>query len=932
MHADFRAGSRTGASFGRIQTLWDWHGAEITVFYEYDVGEEGQDLSQFGIEWAGLSGLLTQNGDDYVVTLTVTDAITLGSMIETMVTWATGSAFALEAPWSVLNSVRLTGLALRFTFNGKTAGTSKVEFGIDVGPIELGFGRIDSISVLYNDEAEQKVSVTLDGSFLWNTGQGAVGTPGQLGPWDASEPGATPSPPGTGGKYVDIRMLALGQKVTSAAVEAAANVPAAIDAMSKLPEPSGDTIPNVDFFPVGGWMVGADLGFVRFGPDDGDDTEDSGYLVTAQLVFNDPRLYALRIALAGPAAKVFAGLDFQIAYRQVSETVGVYQGELALPDAMRHLTIGGYSVTLPVFAVAVYTNGDFQVDVGFPWGGDFSRSLTVEAIIAPGVPVTGSGGFYFGKLSSATSDLVPAISNGTFSPVLTFGIGIQVGFGKTVEYGLLKAGFSLTAGGIVEGVLATFCPYQPPAGPSAAPAQLQESYYFWLRGTFGIAGRLYGSIDFSVVKAEVDISFTLMLQITYESYAAISMTVIVAVDVSVTVRIDVGFFTIRISMSFSARVRETLTIDNGGNPPWIATGPPAARLATQRRRLVHLQRPSPAVLAAATDDNKWRKLTPVPVANRINLSGLIAPAMTAARDENNQASQLGCLIYLSFIKSVPPSSGNLAEDLASAETAADTSFELFAMMVLRWAISTILPGSMTPVKVDEEIVKETDLTLLLDEVLRSDDANPAPITPADIDFFMDGQFQFEFAKAPETTTQTGDLTIFPMPPSIRVRMGAYGSFGGADYDLAGYNSISDAGLAGLRAYFDQLAVQVRDEQPAAARPAPAAAPVSLSMAQWVQSDYFLLVARQMVQATLDALRDYKYVLQPGQTMSQIVTAINAGGSLTGDDAVTIAEVFTANATRPLVPNAKLFAGAKLTVPATVTPRSRRSRPTCWDRP
>ena len=512
VHADFRAGSRAGASFGRIQTLWDWHGAEITVFYDYDV-----EVKKFGIEWAGLAGLLEQSGSDYTVTLTLSDTITLGSMIETMVTWATGSAFALEAPWSVLNSVRLSGLALKFTFNGDKGATNKVEFAIDVGPIELGFGRIDSIAVTYDDEAERKVSVTLEGSFLWNNGDGAVGTPGKLGPWDASEPGATPAPPGTGGKYVDIRMLALGQKVTSAEVASATNVPAAILAMSRLPEPSGDTIPGVTFDPVSGWIVGADLGFVRFGPDDGDDGEDSGYLVTAQLVFNDPRLYALRIALAGPAAKVFAGLDFQIAYRQVSDSVGVYQGELALPAAMRHLNIGGYSITLPVFAVAVYTNGDFQVDVGFPWGGDFSRSLTVEAIIAPGVPVIGSGGFYFGKLSSATSDLVPAISNGTFNPVLTFGLGIQVGFGKSVEYGPLKASFSVTAGGIVEGVLATFCPYQPPNGPSASPAQLQESYYFWLRGTFGIAGRLYGSVDFSVVKVEVDVSFTLMLQISYEA-------------------------------------------------------------------------------------------------------------------------------------------------------------------------------------------------------------------------------------------------------------------------------------------------------------------------------------------------------------------------------------------------------------------------------
>src|ERR1022692_1923974 len=252
-------------------------------------------------------------------------------------------------------------------------------------------------------------------------------------------------------------------------------------------------------------------------------------------------------------------------YRQVSDTVGVYQGEIALPDARRHLNLGGYAITLPVFAIAVYTNGDFQVDLGFPWGGDFSRSFTVEAVVAPGIPVVGSAGLHFGKLSSASTDLVPAAQNGTFNPVLVFGVGMQIGF-------------SLTAAGIIEGVLATFNPYQPAIGSAGSAMQVQDGYYFWLRGTFGIAGRLYGSIDFSVVKADVDISFTLMLQITYEAYASMSITVIVAVDVSVSIRIDVGLFTIAISFSFSMRVRETLTIDNGGTPPWITTGPSAARL------------------------------------------------------------------------------------------------------------------------------------------------------------------------------------------------------------------------------------------------------------------------------------------------------------------------------------------------------------------
>ncbi len=913
--AEFRSGRGETGFFARVDTQWNWHGAEIVLFYDYDAS-----VTSFGLEWGGLEGLVTGPDDhgDYLATLTFADTVTVGSIIETMVSWATGSAYALEAPWSVLNGIPLANLSLKYTFSGDPDGTNSVAFSIDIGPIELGFGRIDSISVIYDDEAERKVAITLDGSFAWNTGDNAVGTPGELGPWDASRPGDAPAPPGLGNKYVDVRMLALGQHVTKAELTEMTSVPAAINLMSTMEEPSGDTIPEVTFDPAVGWIVGADLGLVRFGPDDGDGgdggTDDSGYLITAQFVFNDPHLYALRLALAGPAAKVFAGLDFQLMYRQISDTVGVYQGELALPDAMRHLSIGGYSVTLPVFAVAVYTNGDFQVDVGFPWGGDFSRSFTIEAVVAPGIPVVGSAGFYFGKLSSATSQLVPAISNGTFSPVLTFGLGMSVGFGKSVSYGLLKAGFSVTAAGIIEGVLATFNPYQVAApSPSATPAQLQDGYYFWLRGTFGLAGRLYGSVDFSVIKADVDVSFTLMLQITYESYVSVSMTVIVAVDVSVSIRIDVGLFTIRISFSFSARIRETLTFDNGGTPPWIAAGPSAARLSASRRRHVHQRRPSEAALSSLAPN--WGRLLPAPPAAKIALTGMIAPAMTVARDESNPNAVVPCWVFQSFIQTVPPGSGNLGEAIAQAGVAAagpDTSFEAFAKMVLRWAIAAISDTSLSWENVDKQVISEADLTRLLDVVLRSDDNDPAPMSPADIDTFMNGQFNFAFQPVPVQQQNSADLTLFPMPPSVVLRIFWPNPAEPVTYSLAGYNSISQAGLAALRQYFDQLAVVVSDSQSVAGQ---ASATGPLSMAQWMQSDYFLLVARQMVQLTLDALRDYKYVFVPKETVGQIVTAVNGAGELTGEDAITVADVFAANPSRALQAGAELSAGARLAVPA-----------------
>ena len=51
------------------------------------------------------------------------------------------------------------------------------------------------------------------------------------------------------------------------------------------------------------------------------------------------------------------------------------------------------SITLPRFRIEIYTNGDFQADLGFPWKEDFSLSFAIELQAGP-FPVMGSAGFY----------------------------------------------------------------------------------------------------------------------------------------------------------------------------------------------------------------------------------------------------------------------------------------------------------------------------------------------------------------------------------------------------------------------------------------------------------------------------------------------------------------------------------------------------------
>src|SRR5205814_995760 len=132
----------------------------------------------------------------------------------------------------------------------------------------------------------------------------------------------------------------------------------------------------------------------------------------------------------------------------------------------------------------------------------------VEVIILF-VPVLGAGGFYFGLLDSQTATQVPRITNGVFKPVIVAGFGLQIGLGKTIEKGILRAGALIAIEGVLEGVLAFFEPYAPDAA---------KEIYFKVAGTIAIVGHLFGTIDFVVVKASLDVYVYASAQFVYESH------------------------------------------------------------------------------------------------------------------------------------------------------------------------------------------------------------------------------------------------------------------------------------------------------------------------------------------------------------------------------------------------------------------------------
>ncbi|HMF55201.1 MAG TPA: Ig-like domain-containing protein [Pyrinomonadaceae bacterium] len=725
----------------------------------------------------------------------------------------------------------------------------------------------------------------------------------------------------------------MGQHVTATCFATAKNVQAAIDCLASLPDTKPGETPKIIFDPQSSWLIGTEFGVLKFGDEKQTTTKTalvkqpdmslaappppkSGYLITLQIVFNDPNLYALRIALAGPAAKIFKGLDFQIMYRQISESVGVYQAEITLPDVMRNLSIGAYSLTLPVFGIAVYTNGDFQVDVGFPWNEDFSRSFTIEGIVYPGIPLLGSAGFYFGKLSSATTNKVPAVTDGTFNPVIVFGFGVQFGVGKSIRYGILSAGFSITVFGIIEGVIAKWNPYQITDGGASDNSQLQGAYYFWLRGTIGIIGKVFGTVDFAIIKADVNIEVKVMVQLTFESYRSIALTVSAYVSVSVSISIDVGLFSITISFSFSMRLKETFTIENIGKAPWTLAAPEPTLLRAPADHRLSATRLRVTAFAEVVKGVDWYLLADS--ANKIALEGYFVPALAAAHDEwdkgDKYTEQTPCYIGVVAIKSVPQPSHQALVRAATLAATDDTSFEKLAKMVLRWAIAAKQPSSKTWEEIDALVVNAETLQTLIEVDLNSTDENPTPIPPEAASDFMKRQFRLTVNLPPETGSS--DTTFFPIAPDLTLNVAAWNTEPAYGYQFSKYNELDKQTLAHLRKYFDELAVKVQQEQGTAPKAFALEAGAPLSMADWILSDYFLLLARQMVQAARDALRQFKYPLSSTDKPHDIILWINTTGDLQGNDKYSLFELFTANPAHPLNGSKTLTIGVHATASAS----------------
>ncbi len=881
--AGLKIGNDKGSYYGKISADIKWHGVKLKIWFDYSINKN----SQFGFSWEFLEGYVEKiknnNKEEWIGHLKLNSSFTIGSLVEKMVSWVRGTPFGLDEPWNILNEISLNNISLEYNFTSEIIG-----FEINFSEISLGFASLKGVTISY-DIKKKGVFVIIKGNFPWNIGDEKVGDTTTLGPFDTSKPQNAPTPSGSGNKFFEIRMLALGQHVALRDYKNITSVQKAIDAIYELPKTKPLELPDIGYSKDSGWIVGIDIGILKLSGKD-----EKGYMFNMQIVFNDPNLYALRIKMDGNSAKIFKGLDFQIMYKKVNETVGVYQAEITLPDKIRYLSIGAYSITLPVFAIEIYTNGDFFVDIGFPWNRDFRRSFSIEGIVAPGIPIMGSAGLYFGKLSSDTTDKVPKSKKGIFNPVIVFGFGIQAGVGKSIHYGVLEAGFSITIFAILEGVIAKWNPYIEDKSQKDLN-QMQDSYYFMLKGAAGICGKLYGIIDFGIIKATIDITLSLSVEFIYESYKSIIFSVMAYVSVSASLIINLGLFKIRISFKFSLSIKETFEIKNSGIAPWNDGGQLEYKNGILRgineNRLTRYYECDKSNISL----NFNNLLEPE---TKKELYGYISLSLTIAKNEwEDKAEMIPCYIAMLLLDTA---SNENAEDIIRDKAKGlkkDSSFELLCKMILKWVLASIEDKKITEDEINKKIVSKSLLMELKDQLKSSDFI----ISIEDVYRFLEEQFNIVIKV--KNDKELIDAAYFPMIPHMKIETQYGNEYIGINYYFKDVNELSMSKITQLRDYFNQLAVKVEEEKEKDNKRFKTDNN-KFSMSEMILTDYFILIASQMIEALIVQLRNYKYILKYFDTPRKILNWINEKRN--DNNEFVLYDLFASNKTHKLNKDKKIY--------------------------
>lgn len=760
-----------------------------------------------------------------------------------------GYELNIPVPWSYILEFNIPEFTLLLKAPRNPA--SKIEFGIAFNPGFDDFGlKINKIEVFARSVRE--VNINMEGSLdifgLHYDLSHLFGKDGVnlLGAEGLPQPAPKPT-------LFYLKFIGVGQHLQLKKAASYAHVNEVVSDMLELFEPPapGTVVPKFSellrFSNESDWLFGLDVEIMK--------------TVALQAVFNDPVLYGIYLKLSGEKAKVLAGLEFEILYKKITDDIGVYQIELKLPDAIRNIEFGAVSVTLPVIAIWIYTNGNFKVDFGFPYNNNFSRSFGVQCF-----PFTGQGGFYFAYLNGATSVTVPQTTLGTFDPVLEFGLGMNIGLGKTFDKGILSAGITLTFYGILEGTLAWFKPYDK------APVNKQLTDFFYsVRGTFGIIGHIYGSINFAIISAALDIVVYAQISVQIEAGAPILLAFEAGVSLRLTVKINLGLFKVSIHLSFSATIRESFTIGHASPTQWNSP----MRLKAAARAVQ-----SPGVRTQQAIILNWDQVFNQGTAANITVN--LIPLFSAGKTGSGQTAYGIATLFMENNRGI--SEAILKERSIDAKALeAGSPFEAFdklCISVLSWMINAAYPPEVAARSFESFLTQKITSATLADILYTvNHSGDTIPFSYGQIARFLSELFVLniidpntdhkeELLKNTEATKQAGDkdlfLTLFPMVPQLSLTNSVNNSI----VNFSTFSGVNND-------YLQLVAELVRQFSPEKAADNDYLEDLSTleSIATHMFRDYFLLIGKSLLQTASDVMEVYDYrVPVKNRTLAKIATA------------------------------------------------------------
>ncbi|MBB4952054.1 LysM repeat protein [Agrobacterium vitis] len=883
--------SYDGENFsGDATATWVYSAINLSLDFGYNFDEEGNE--NLYVTWEGFTATYASTTEGETAQQTITFTLkgwSVGTLISSLMATLGNPYFTLPSPWDLLDQISLDGLSITVSLEDGATNCLTGTYTLST-PLYLGFITIKGLSLTRNTAGEVRLSI--DGTVP-DSLKDSMGT---LMEPEGQSVEDMPTVPGQGSEFFQLNLLALGQRIAISGYDSFTSTQEVITALEGVPETTGTQNPIVPtqsavtgtpyYNADSDWLIALDFDLLKTG-----DT----WAISLQIVFNDPDLYGMRLALTGGKTGALSGFVIDILYKKISDDIGLFQVNFTFPDSIRNLDFGAVSVVLPSIGVQIYTNGDFTIDLGFPYNMDFTQSFSISAIVF-GVPVLGSGGLYFGKLSNATATQVPETQLGTFNPVIVFGLGLQVGLGYNFSEGPLSAGFALTQFGIIQGVIATYHPYDDSSSGTATT--VQDTNYFYLQGTVGLIGMLYGTVDFQIITASVSVNITLSVNMTYESFEPIYINASASVKVSVKVKINLGLFSIKVTMSYHtvASVSFVINLPGQGTAPWIDSGQSVQNTALlsddlvrtnarsgrlQRRRAWH-RRSLPTEVLRRSPHLYVRS----PKASRLaasvskqTLTLVVAPQFTVLAPEGatSYADQQGAFVCQFAMDAPDPT--NAADNTAEA---LGTSFEMMCASFFPWLID-LMDGDTAA---DIDLAATASQTVTLDRL------------QADMDWFANsGQSAFTTTDLLTFLSDAFILNIVTTPLSDETNHILFPLFDGFVLTIPDPDDSTNSKTVTLEtyteatlAYCNTVAAQLRQAAPSTTTSSSTtrntADDTIQSMASFVLIDVFTIIARALLQAGINAFGSYAYTVAATDSIDVILSTFNNyGNAITTDDIV-----------------------------------------------